>query len=274
MRSFSFTKMDGLGNDFVILDCRKEPFNLSSQEIIALSDRKTGVGFDQLIVIEPSSKAEAKILIFNADGSSAGACGNGSRCVGRLLMEEKNTAFVAFETKQGAILKASFEDKKTGLVSVNMGSPLLDWKNIPLSKECETLAVSGISEDLPLPCCVSMGNPHAVFFIKDVERFDVAKYGARIEAHPMFPDRTNVEFAEVLSSNLIRMRVWERGAGITQACGTGACATLVAAVRKELCDEKAEIKMDGGSLVIEWQDKKEILMTGKTHCAFIGQYYF
>ena len=154
-----------------------------------------------------------------------------------------------------------------------MGKPRLNWDEIPIAENQDTLAVKGISADLPEPCCVSMGNPHAVFFVDDVEAFDVAKWGRFVETHPMFPERANVEFAQVVKPDLIRMRVWERGAGITEACGTGACATLTAAARRNLSARKAEIKMDGGALIIEWDDNGDILMTGATHCAFEGEVF-
>ena len=270
MTQIPFIKMDGLGNDFVIIDNRAGGVHLTTEQIIAIGNRKTGVGFDQMIVLEKSNKAAVKILFFNADGSTAGACGNGSRCTGKLLMDEAGNNAVDMESPDGRILKA-FRETEDGLVTVNMGRPRLLWSEIPLENETDTLSVSVLPE-LPDACCVSMGNPHAVFFVKDVERFDVAGFGSIIEKHALFPQRTNVEFAEVFAPDLIRMRVWERGAGITEACGTGACATLTAAVRRGLSAQKAEIRMDGGSLWIEWKDKTDILMTGKTHCAFTGVY--
>lgn len=271
MTAIPFTKMDGLGNDFVIIDNRSGNIRLTADQIVALGNRKTGVGFDQLIVLEKSAECAVKILFFNADGSKAGACGNGSRCTAKLLMDQNDTDFVLMEAPDGRTLSA-FRESKKGLVTVNMGRPRLLWNEIPLAGETDTSAVSGVLPELPDPCCVSMGNPHAVFFVDDVERFDVAKFGAKVETHPLFPDRTNVEFAQVLSPDLIRMRVWERGAGVTDACGTGACATLVAAVRRGLSAGRAEIKMDGGSLFIEWKDRGDVLMTGGTHCAFTGVY--
>lgn len=270
MTQIPFIKMDGLGNDFVIIDNRSGGVCLTTEQIVAIGNRKTGVGFDQLIVLEKSEKAAVKILFFNSDGSTAGACGNGSRCTAKLLMDEANGNAVEMEAPDGRILKA-FRENADGLVTVNMGPPRLMWQEIPLAEDVDTLSVP-VLPDLPEACCVSMGNPHAVFFIKDAERFDVAGFGSKVETHPMFPQRTNVEFAEVLAPDLIRMRVWERGAGITDACGTGACATLTAAVRRGLSAQKAEIRMDGGSLWIEWKDKTDILMTGKTHCAFTGTY--
>lgn len=270
MTKIPFTKMDGLGNDFVIIDNRSGNIGLTRDQIVAIGNRKTGVGFDQLILLEKSDKAAVKILFFNADGSTAGACGNGSRCTARLLMDEQGTDAVEMESPDGRILKAWRAEN--GLVTVNMGKPRLKWDEIPLARECDTLAVAGIDKGLPEPCCVSVGNPHAVFFVDDVEHFDVEKWGSMVETHPMFPDRVNVEFAQPVSPDAIRMRVWERGAGLTEACGTGACATLVAAARRGLNAGKAEIKMDGGSLIIEWRNGGDILMTGKTHRAFVGEY--
>lgn len=270
MRELAFTKMDGLGNDFVIVDNRDGSAALTADQIVALGNRKTGVGFDQLIVLKKSDKVAVKILFFNADGSKAGACGNGSRCTAKLLMDQIRTNFIQMEAPDGKILTASRETFD-GPVTVNMGPPRLLWDEIPMAHETDTLSVH-LSDELPDAVCVSMGNPHAVFFIKDAENFDPARMGPGIEHHPAFPQRTNVEFAEVVRPDLIRMRVWERGTGITEACGTGACATLVAAVRRGLSARRAEIKMDGGSLWIEWNDKSDILMTGPTHCAFTGVY--
>ncbi|MCQ2965783.1 MAG: diaminopimelate epimerase [Alphaproteobacteria bacterium] len=266
-KKLDFIKMDGLGNDFVIL----RNVDLSEQEIISIGNRKTGVGFDQLIILNESKIADAKILFFNSDGSIAGACGNGSRCVSRLLMDELKKDSVSLETKDGRILKGEKIDED--FTGVNMGKPFLLWNEIPIAEKQDTLSVKNISDQLPEPVCVSMGNPHAVFFVEDVEKIDLSLWGNYVEHHSMFPQKTNVEFAQILRNDLIRMRVWERGAGITEACGTGACATLVAAVRRGLSGSKAEIKMDGGSLFIEWNKDKEIIMIGKTHMAFKGELY-
>lgn len=266
-KKLDFIKMDGLGNDFVIL----RNVDLTEKEIISIGNRKTGVGFDQLIVLNRSDKADAKILFFNSDGSAAGACGNGSRCVSRLLMDELKKDFVSLETRDGRILKGTKIDNE--LTGVNMGKPFLLWNEIPLAFEQDTLNVQGISDKLPVPVCVSMGNPHAVFFVDDVDNIDLSLWGNYVEHHSMFPQKTNVEFVQILKPNLIRMRVWERGVGVTDACGTGACATLVASVRRGLSENKAEIRMDGGSLFIEWNKDKDVIMIGKTHMAFKGDLY-
>ncbi len=267
MRAIPFVKMDGLGNDFVIL----REIDLTPDEIRAIGNRKTGVGFDQLIVLKPSDRADLKLLFFNADGSSAGACGNGSRCAARYFMDGQGRSRIEMEAPDGRILKARrAENDQT---TVNMGKPLLGWREIPVAAPVDTTVLPEIVKGLPAPVGVSMGNPHAVFFVKDVDSLDIAAFGPKVENHPFFPERTNVEFAEVLAPDVIRMRVWERGTGVTEACGTGACATLTAAVRRNLSARKAEIRMDGGSLVIEWDENGDILMTGATHAAFKGELY-
>ena len=272
MREIPFVKMDGLGNDFVIIDNRDGKTVLKEREIVQIGNRKTGVGFDQLIVIEKSEIADAKILFFNADGSTAGACGNGTRCASKLMMDKANRDSWVFESPAGGLLKASRE-KGADIVSVNMGKPHLSWNEIPLAKETDTLYVENLHEELPAACAVSMGNPHAVFFVEDAEAVDIERLGALMERHEMFPDRVNVEFAQIVSPDLIRMRVFERGAGVTEACGSGACATLVAAVRRGLNKGGAEIKMDGGSLFISYEQGGDVLMTGATHKAFDGTLY-
>lgn len=272
MKNVPFIKMDGLGNDFVIIDNRSGAIRLTTEDVVSIGDRKTGVGFDQMIIIEPSDKAFVRMKIYNADGSAAGACGNGTRCVGKWLMDETRQTSLALEAPDGKILKA-FRESPEALVTVDMGKPFLKWDEIPVAEECDTLYMPKLCDGLPEPVGVSMGNPHAVFFVDDVEHMNIEAFGSQIEKHPFFPARTNVEFVQVVRPDLLRMRVWERGAGITMACGTGACASLVAAVRRGISAEKAEIKMDGGSLFIEWAQKINVLMTGDTHRAFDGTAY-
>lgn len=269
MKTVPFIKMDGLGNDFVIIDNRNGYTGLTTQDVINIGNRKTGVGFDQMILIEPSDKAFARMKIYNADGSYAGACGNGTRCVAKLLMDETDKTALDLEAPDGKILSA-FRESPNALVTVNMGRPGLKWEEIPLAHEMDTLYLQDIYNELPEPVGVSMGNPHVVFFVNDIENIDIETYGPRIENHPIFPLRTNVEFAQIIRPDLIRMRVWERGAGVTMACGTGACATLVAAVRRGISANRSEIKMDGGSLTVEWANQVNVLMTGDTHCSFSG----
>jgi diaminopimelate epimerase len=268
----SFVKMHGLGNDFAIFDGRKDGFTLTPKQIRALGSRGTGIGFDQTVIIGlPKNPAsDAFLRIYNADGSEVGACGNATRCIAALLMDEKKKDKVVLETKADRLMAWRAGDK----VTVDMGKARLDWKDIPLSREADTLSLPVTKGNLKQPVAVSMGNPHAVFFVDSVEAVALQTLGPKIEHHPLFPERTNVEAAEILSRKKIRMRVWERGTGITQACGTGACAVAVAAVRRGLTDRKVEIVLDGGSLHIEWRESDgHVLMTGAVATAFTGEVY-
>ncbi len=260
-----FVKMHGLGNDFVVLDARTTPLALSEAQTRAIADRKTGVGCDQLIVIAPPISAEAGALmqIRNADGSEVSACGNATRCVADLLLRESGCDEIVIETRAG-LLRAKAAGAQS--VAVDMGPARLEWSDIPLARPMDTL-------HLPLPgdpVAVSMGNPHAVFFVADLDGVDVAERGAPLERDPLFPERANIEFAQVLAPGRIRMRVWERGTGITRACGTGACATLVAAVRRGLTKRRADVVLDGGTLTIEWLENGHVLMTGPVATSFTG----
>ncbi|MBI2235444.1 MAG: diaminopimelate epimerase [Magnetospirillum sp.] len=268
-RGRPFIKMHGLGNDFVVLDARARAVPLSPPRIRAIADRRTGVGCDQLIVVaEPSAAtADAAMLIYNADGTEVAACGNASRCVASMLMREKGCDRVVIETKAGLL---DAESRGPGLVAVDMGRARLDWRDIPLARAVDTLHLGVAVGALSDPVGVSMGNPHAVFFIDDVEAVDLAALGPVLEHHALFPERANIEVAEVLSQERIRMRVWERGSGITMACGTGACATLVAAARRGLTGRKAEVVLDGGVLDIEWLADDHVLMTGPVAVSFAG----
>lgn len=266
-----FLKMHGLGNDFVVLDARTTPIAVSPQAARAIGDRRTGVGFDQLVVLEPAKNTAADIYmrILNSDGSQAGACGNATRCVAWLLMQESGKDRVVIETVSG-LLDAKAAGER--MVTVDMGLARLDWRELPLSQAADTIAlpvqvpVAGAGQ----PVGVSMGNPHAVFFVPDAEAVPLAEVGPTVEHHALFPERTNVEFATVVGPEKIRMRVWERGSGITQACGTGACATLVAAARRGLTGRKAEVVLDGGSLFIEWRDDGHVLMSGPAALSYAG----
>ena len=264
-----FIKMHGLGNDFVVIDVRGRPLELPAAAVRAISDRRTGVGCDQLILIEPPKSAgtAAFMRIRNADGSEVSACGNATRCVARLLMEEGRSRHLAIETRAGRLDAGSGED---GRVTVNMGLAGLDWREIPLAVPADTYGLEIVQGPLSNPVAVSMGNPHAVFFVPDAEAVALAEHGPLVEHHPLFPERTNVEVVEVLSPTRLRMRVWERGTGITSACGTGACAALVAAVRRGLSERKAELVLDGGSLEIEWLADGHVLMTGPAAISFTG----
>ena len=264
-----FIKMHGLGNDFVVIDARGAPLELSAAAVRAISDRRTGVGCDQLIVIEPPQSAgtAAFMRIRNADGSEVSACGNATRCVARLLMEESDRAQTTIETRAGRLEASAPGD---GRITVNMGLARLDRREIPLAVPADTYRLELTQGPLSAPVAVSMGNPHAVFFVADAEAVALAEHGPLVEHHPLFPERTNVEIVQVLSPSRLRMRVWERGTGITSACGTGACAALVAAARRGLSGRKAELVLDGGSLEIEWLADGHVLMTGPAAIAFTG----
>ncbi|AWK87620.1 diaminopimelate epimerase [Azospirillum thermophilum] len=266
-----FLKMHGLGNDFVVIDARSTPYRPSAAEVQAIADRKTGVGCDQFIIVEPATKpgASAFMRIRNADGSEAAACGNASRCIGWLLMEEAGADRVSFETAAG-LLHASRADG--GRVTVDMGPARLDWQQIPLAGPADTLRVEAVSHGgFGGPVAVNMGNPHAVFFVDDVMAVPLEEIGGALEHHPMFPERANIEFAQVLSPTAVRMRVWERGAGITRACGSGACAVGVAAMRRGLTGRKVDVILDGGTLTIEWTGDGHVLMTGPVATSFTGR---
>ncbi len=265
-----FIKMHGLGNDFVIIDGRVNKFLPDAAFCRNVADRHRGVGCDQLIVISSPQNPAADFFmhIFNADGTKAGACGNATRCVARLLFEEKNKTQGVVETISG-LLPVWQEDDN--LISVNMGAAHLAWNEIPLAKESDTLNLDFGSPELPPACCVNMGNPHAVFFVPDAQAIILDEIGPQIENHPLFPERTNVEFAQILDPHNIRMRVWERGTGITQTCGSGACATLVAAVRRNLTAREAKIHLDGGDLSVTWREEDgHIILSGPTALSFRG----
>jgi diaminopimelate epimerase len=271
MKELSFIKMDGIGNDFVIVDGRKEKISLSAEQIATLGDRRTGIGFDQFFIIERSQTAAAKMLIFNGDGSPAGACGNGTRCIAKILFDEGQKSPIKIEAPQGKTLTV-FNGAQ---ITVDMGEPQLSWQEIPLAEEWDTLNLPKLLPQYDEPIAVSMGNPHTVFFVDDIETVDLEDSGAAVENDKFFPEKTNVEFAQVVNDNKILMRVWERGAGVTQACGSGACATLVAAAQRGLIkNRKAAISMPGGELTIEWkQEDNRVYMTGPVHTAFKGVAY-
>ena len=265
-----FTKMHGLGNDFVVFDARTGDLPLNDAAVRALSDRHTGIGCDQLIVMEPPKQRLADVFmrIRNADGGEVGACGNATRCVADAVMREKGTDHAVVETVAGLLDAVRVPD---GRIQVDMGPARLDWREIPLRDACDTAHVNLSLGPLADPVAVNMGNPHAVFFVPDATAIDLAKYGPQLERHPIFPQRANIEIAQVLSPERIRLRVWERGAGITLACGSGACATLVAAARRGLTGRRAFVVVDGGELEIEWLADGHVTMTGPVATAFSGE---
>lgn len=267
-----FLKMNGLGNDFVVVEARSAPFEPTADQVRALGDRKTGVGFDQLIAIERGEGVDAKVRFWNSDGEEIAACGNGTRCVGWLLMQSTGADRAVIQTRAGQLVATRAGER---LVSVDMGAPGLGWRDIPLAREQDTRA---LDETLyahaalaTAPACVSMGNPHVIFFTPDLAAVPVATIGPLVERHPLFPEQVNVGFAQVLDRGRIRLRVWERGAGLTKACGTGACAALVAASRRELTDRSAVLVLDGGELLVEWADGGHVHMTGPAAVDFAGE---
>ena len=264
-----FTKMHGLGNDCVIIDARDEPIVLSEDQVRRIADRRHGVGCDQLVLLEPPTNGDADVFLrfYNSDGSESGACGNATRCIAARLMQARQANTITLQSAAG-LLPAHVDGR--GLVAVDMGAAQLDWRNIPLSRDVDTLALDLTAGPYDGPAAVGMGNPHCVFFVGDAEAVDLAVLGPRVEHDPLFPERTNVEFVTVLDRTRIRMRVWERGAGITQACGSGACAVAVAAARRRLTERRVEVILDGGSLFIEWRDDNHVVMSGPVAFVYTG----
>ena len=266
--AIAFEKMHGCGNDFVVLDARRVPVELSPHQIRRIGDRHRGVGFDQLLVIGPAAAgADATLRFFNTDGSESGACGNGTRCVARLLFEAG--AAGPLELAVGP-RRLRAELGADGQIAVAMGEPGLGWRDIPLAEPCDTLDVPIDLPGLPRPVAVSMGNPHAVFIVDDVTAVDVAGLGARLEHHPLFPERANIGFVQLAGPNILRLRVYERGAGHTLACGSGACAAMVAASRLGLVTMRARLILDGGELEIHWAGEGPVTMIGPTSKVFSG----
>ncbi|MEM5469495.1 diaminopimelate epimerase [Celeribacter marinus] len=258
-----FVKMHGLGNDFVIFDSRGIDARVTPKLAKAIGDRNRGVGFDQLAEIKDGKGTDISLDFWNSDGSRAGACGNATRCVAWLMMQESGNNSVTIRTERGVLHAVRAGDE----VSVNMGHPQRDWHEVPLSHAVNT-------NHLPLagdPVAVGMGNPHVVFFVDDIAGVDVAAQGVAVEHDPLFPQRTNVEFAQVRGHDEIRMRVWERGAGITLACGSGACATAVAAAERGLTGRTVRMEVDGGWMSLDWRDDG-VWMTGPVQFVFKGEF--
>lgn len=260
--AFRFHKMHGLGNDFVVIDARATPVPIDAARARAIADRREGIGCDQLILIEPSSSADARMRIWNSDGSEVEACGNASRCVALLL-----GGISTVETKGGMLRLAANDASAT----VDMGRPRFEWEAIPLAYAMDTAHMPVAWEDLADPAAVNVGNPHVIFFVDDTDALDLERLGPIIEHDPIFPDRVNVNVATVEGPDRIRLRVWERGAGLTRACGTGACATAVAAIRSGRVTSPATVQLPGGELVIEWAPGGTIRMSGPATHVFTGE---
>jgi diaminopimelate epimerase len=267
--------MHGLGNDFVVLDARSTPIDLPVARRRAIADRRLGVGCDQLIVLEPPTDRDADVFmrIYNPDGGEAGACGNATRCVASVVMDERRSDEITVQTISGLL-----ESSKTGIganglpvISVDMGPAGLDWREIPVAGACDTNHLPVGAGPLQDPVGTSMGNPHATFFVDDLDSIPLVELGPKLEHDKFFPERANIGVAQLLDEGRLRLRVWERGAGLTLACGSGACAAVVAASRRGLVKRKADVVLEGGTLSIEWLRDNHVMMTGGIAVAFKGE---
>ncbi|WP_105619363.1 diaminopimelate epimerase [Vallitalea okinawensis] len=273
-----FTKMQGCGNDYIYVNCFDEKVESPNELAARISDRHFGVGSDGLVLILPSDQADFKMRMFNSDGSESEMCGNAIRCVGKYVYDNKMTEKkeVNIDTLAGIkILELTVEEDQVTLVKVDMGEPILEPQEVPVNSDKNPVIRETIKADEYVYdfTCVSMGNPHAVTYIDDVEHFDLHTIGPKFEVHEKFPRKTNVEFVEVIDRQTLKMRVWERGAGETLACGTGACGVLVASVLNDISDRKATIKLIGGDLIIEWDEAtNHVFMTGPAVTVFEGTY--
>ena len=262
-RNISFLKMHGLGNDFVIIDSRHKRINLPANLIRKLGDRNFGVGFDQLGIIQNSEVSDAHLTFFNSDGSISATCGNATRCIANFLMLETKKDEIDLSTDH---ISLQAKREIDGSVSVNMGLPDIRWQKIPLLEEVDTLF-------LPIPgqpTATSMGNPHCSFFVDNLDQVKIEEEGAKIENHPLFPQKTNVQFVSVVSQDRLRVRVWERGVGVTKASGSSACAVVAASVRRKITGNQVHVDLDGGTMVVNYKDDG-IWMNGPTMHVFDGQ---
>lgn len=269
--SHAFQLMNGLGNKFVIFDLRNSSLRMTADDAKKIADPSTGPGCDQVITIQTENK-NTVMGVWNADGSEVEACGNASRCVGRLLMDEAKSDKTSFAVGDAVLTAWRVGDNR---VAVDMGEPKFHWREIPLAEQMDDTRFIDIKLgpiDNPVlwgPSAVNVGNPHCVFFVDDIDSHAIDRFGPLVENHPLFPERANVSVAQIKSRHSIRLRVWERGVGVTQACGTAACAALVCAHRRRLTERKATVTLDGGDLAIEWRDDDHIIMTGTI--AFEGE---
>ena len=263
-----FRKMHFGGNDFVVLDARAKQLPITQVRAAAIADRRTGVGFDQLLLIEPAEGADAYLRILNTDGSEAEACGNGTRCVAGLLMAESGRGRAVIRTLAGELMA---ESRGNGLVAVDMGPARLGWTDVPLARELDTLHLPLARDGVHDPAACSMGNPHATFFVDDVAGLPLAALGPGLEHDPIFPQRANIGFAQILGPHRLKLRVWERGVGETRACGSGACAAVVNAARRKLTGHAVDVELPGGTLHIHWRTDGHVVMTGPWMTAFEGR---
>jgi diaminopimelate epimerase len=269
-----FRKMNGLGNDFVVLDARSVPLVISETAAKAIADRKTGIGCDQLIVLEKSSGYDVRMRIWNAEGGEVQSCGNASRCIADLLFDENDTNTATISTKGGILIASKAGDK---MVTIDQGVPKFGWKDIPLSEpfaDTRHIEMQYGPIDHPLihsPSVVNVGNPHCIFWVDDLDVVDLGRAGPMLENHPLFPERANVSFAKVVARDHIILQVWERGAGLTKACGTAACATMAAGHRIKIIDAKCKITLPGGDLFMSVRESDgHVLMTGPVAYEFDG----
>lgn len=270
MRTRPFIKMHGLGNDFVVLDARQAPFELDAAAALAIADRRRGVGCDQIVIVEPAANGAADVALRfrNNDGTVAAACGNGTRCAAALVMARTGATRLSIQTEAGVLGARAAEG---GAVAIDMGPARTHWRDIPLARETDTLHLDLTRGPLADPVATGMGNPHATFFVADAAAIDLAALGPPLEHDPLFPERANIGVAQVSGPGAVRLRVWERGAGITRACGTGACAAAVAAARRGLTGRQVAVTLDGGDLQIDWRADGHVVMTGPVATAFAGE---
>lgn len=270
MSTTPFLKMHGLGNDFVVFDARSDPLALSAAEAGAIADRHRGVGCDQVIVMEPPHADGDPVFmrIYNADGSESGACGNATRCVGSLLMAETGAATTAVRTRAGILPMWAADG---GHVRVDMGPVNTDWRAVPLAGEADTLHVAFDAGPFSDPVAVNVGNPHAVFFVEDAQAAPLADFGYAIEHDPLFPDRINVQAAQVVARDHVIVRTWERGVGLTSASGSSACAVLAAAVRRGMMDRRGRVELAGGTLTVDWAADNHVYQEGPVSHSFQGE---
>ncbi len=272
--SVNFKKMNGLGNDFVVLDARAKPIMISEAEARAIANRKTGIGCDQLIVMESSSTADVRMRIWNAEGGEVQSCGNASRCIADLMFNEKNQTTATIDTLGGFLIATKAGDKR---VTIDQGVAKFGWKDIPLSEpfaDTRHIELQYGPIDAPLihsPSVVNVGNPHCIFWVDDVNVVDLARAGPMLENHPLFPERANISFAKVVARDHVILKVWERGAGLTKACGTAACATMAAGHRIKIIDATCKITLPGGDLVMSMREHDgHVMMTGPVAYEFDG----
>jgi diaminopimelate epimerase len=262
-----FAKMHGLGNDFVVFDERSGPLFITPSRAAALADRRTGIGCDQVICLGSAEGAAAFMRIFNPDGSESAACGNAARCVADLLFRQSRQRRVVIRTHAAELAADVLGD---GMIAVDMGRPVLGWDRVPLARPCDTAHLDLVLGTLADPAACSLGNPHATFFVEDAEAVPLDIWGPDLERDRLFPERANIGVAQVLAPDRLRLRVWERGAGVTRACGSGACAAVVNAARRGLAGRAAQVVLDGGTLSIDWRSDDHVIMTGPAALSFRG----